>query len=186
MEKSIRLENENINYQIRSSSRARNMRLSIYADGRFIVTKPHRLSDRAIEHFIVQKSAWILSKIKKIGPIRPLISPAEDRKKYLQHKEEARRLVEERVGHFNKIYGFKFNRIAIRNQNTCWGSCSRRANLNFNYKILFLPEKLANYIIIHELCHLKELNHSRRFWNLLAMVMPDYLEIRRELKKFRS
>ncbi|MDD3711442.1 MAG: SprT family zinc-dependent metalloprotease [Patescibacteria group bacterium] len=186
MQKSIKLGDKNIEYQVKTSHRAKNMRLSIYADGRFIVTRPYRLGDSAIECFIKQKSTWILSKIKKIGPIGPLISPAEDRKKYLRYKEDARRLVEEKVNYFNKIYSFKFNRIAIRNQKTCWGSCSRRANLNFNYKIIFLPERLADYIIVHELCHLKELNHSRHFWDLLAQSIPDYLEIRRELKKTRN
>ncbi|MFA5730367.1 MAG: M48 family metallopeptidase [Candidatus Paceibacterota bacterium] len=59
----------------------------------------------------------------------------------------------------------------------------RKGNLNFNYKIALLPERLADYIIVHELCHLKEVNHSQKFWNLVAKMMPDYLEIRNELKK---
>ena len=89
----------------------------------------------------------------------------------------------ERVDHFNTTYKFKFNRINIKNQKTRWGSCSNKGNLNFNYKIVLLPERLADYIIVHELCHLKELNHSKKFWNLVAKAMPDYPQIRDELNK---
>lgn len=101
---------------------------------------------------------------------------------YLNHKENARAFISERLDYYSKIHGFRFNRVSIRNQRSRWGSCSIKGNLNFNYRILMLPQHLADYIIIHELCHLKELNHSPRFWNLVAQVMPDYLEIKKELR----
>ncbi len=101
---------------------------------------------------------------------------------YLKYKETARKLVEEKIEKWNVVYNFKYNRIAIRNQRTRWGSCSKKGNLNFNYKIALLPEKLAEYIIIHELCHLGEFNHSKRFWALVARVVPDYKECRKALK----
>jgi len=101
---------------------------------------------------------------------------------YLKHKEEASKLISERIDYYNNIYQFDFNRISIRNQRTRWGSCSSKKNLNFNYRLLFLPKRISDYIIVHELCHLKELNHSRRFWNLVAEVIPDYLDIRKELR----
>ena len=104
---------------------------------------------------------------------------------YLKHKEEARTLISERLGYYSEIYGFKFNRVSIRNQRTRWGSCSTKGNLNFNYRILMLPQHLADYIIIHELCHLKELNHSPRFWNLVAQTIPNYLEVKKELRFLR-
>ena len=104
---------------------------------------------------------------------------------YLKHKEEARSFIYRRLEYYGKTYGFEFNRVSIRNQRTRWGSCSRKGNLNFNYRILMLPQHLADYIIIHELCHLKELNHSSKFWNLVAQVMPNYLERRRELRSIR-
>lgn len=186
MQKSINLGAKKIDYQLKTSHFSKNVRLNIYSDGRFVVVKPRRVSEKLIEKFIIQKANWILEKIKNFGQFKPLVSLEENRGKYLQYKEEARRLIEQKVNHFNKIYNFKFNRITIRNQKTCWGSCSRKGNLNFNYKILFLPEHLANYIVIHELCHLKELNHSRRFWDLLSQSVPNYLEIRRELKKIKN
>ena len=83
---------------------------------------------------------------------------------------------------YNEIYQFSYNKIYIKNQKTRWGSCSGKKNLSFNYRILFLPKKLQDYIIVHELCHLKELNHSKRFWSLVARVFPDYQNIRNELR----
>lgn len=104
-------------------------------------------------------------------------------KHYLAHKEAARSVVLNRLEHFNQHYGFTWNRVAIRNQRRCWGSCTSLNNLNFSYKLLFLPECLADYVILHELCHLRELNHGPQFWALMAAVMPDYNERRRELRR---
>ncbi|PIR89389.1 MAG: hypothetical protein COU07_00620 [Candidatus Harrisonbacteria bacterium CG10_big_fil_rev_8_21_14_0_10_40_38] len=101
---------------------------------------------------------------------------------YKKYKEDARRLIHERVGYFNQIYDHSFNRIFIKNQKTCWGSCSEKRNLNFNYKLFFLPAILRDYVIVHELCHLEEFNHSPRFWGLVSRVFPDYRKLRRELK----
>ena len=102
---------------------------------------------------------------------------------YAKHKEVALKLAEERVRHFNALYGFAFNKIQIRNQKTRWGSCSKKGNLTFNYKIALLPQRLADYIVVHELCHLGQFNHSEKFWNLVARAIPDHLAIRKELKQ---
>ena len=104
------------------------------------------------------------------------------RSHYLKHRELARFLVHQRVKYFSQVYQVTPGRISIRNQKTRWGSCSKRGNLNFNYKLIFLPKKQQDYIIIHELCHLKEFNHSRKFWSLVEKIMPDYLEIKNELR----
>ena len=88
----------------------------------------------------------------------------------------------DRVETFKSRLRFSYKAIKIKNQKTRWGSCSRNKNLNFNYKLIFLPKKQQDYIIIHELCHLKEFNHSRKFWSLVEKIMPDYLEIKNELR----
>ena len=88
-----------------------------------------------------------------------------------------------RINYFNAFYGFKIKRIAIKNQSTRWGSCSSLGNLNFNYKIIYLRPELADYLIVHELCHLGELNHSKRFWALVSKTMPKYVNINKELKR---
>ncbi len=102
---------------------------------------------------------------------------------YKRHKEEARVLVHEKITQLNMHYGFPIRKVAIRNTKSRWGSCSKQGNLNFNYKILFLPPHIADYIIVHELCHLKEFNHSADFWNLVAKVTPNHKDIRAELRK---
>ena len=78
---------------------------------------------------------------------------------YLKYKETARALAKSRIEYYNTLYGFIFNRISIKNHKSRWGSCSKKGNLNFNYKIALLPEALADYVIVHELCHLGEFNH---------------------------
>ena len=93
---------------------------------------------------------------------------------YLTHKEVARELVLARLHFWNQYYGFRYNRVAIRNQKTCWGSCTSLKNLNFSYKLIFLPPHLQDYVVLHELCHLKELHHGQTFWDLMGQVMPDY------------
>lgn len=105
-----------------------------------------------------------------------------NKKHYAKNKIYARELIEGRLEYFNKQYGFGYNKIFIRNQKTRWGSCSSRKNLNFNYKLLFLPARLRDYVIVHEICHLKELNHSHKFWYLVERAFPDYKDIKKELR----
>jgi len=105
------------------------------------------------------------------------------KREYAKHKEAARVLVHERLAHFNQRYGFAYNTVAIRNQKTRWGSCSAKRNLNFNFRIVFLPPTLQDYLVVHELCHLQELNHSKAFWGLVVQAIPDYRMLRQELRK---
>ncbi len=107
----------------------------------------------------------------------------QPKKHYRENKEAARRIITERVAYLNQGYGFTIGKIAIRNQKTRWGSCSKRGNLNFNYRIATLSQELADYVIVHELCHLGEFNHSARFWDLVAKVVPNHRELRRQLRK---
>ena len=102
---------------------------------------------------------------------------------YLKHKEVARELVKRRLEYYNKIYQFSIGRVSIKNHKSRWGSCSKKGNLNFNYKIVLLPQALANYVIVHELCHLGEFSHSPKFWKLVALAIPNYKEIKSKFKK---
>ena len=101
------------------------------------------------------------------------------------HKRRAISLIVEKANKYTQIYKFKINRITVRNQKTRWGSCSKQGNLSFNYRITLLPESLAEYIIVHEICHLGEFNHSKKFWSLVEQTIPDYKEKRKALKKIR-
>ena len=105
-------------------------------------------------------------------------------KHYTEHKEAARALVRSRIEHFNAHYGFTYNRVAIRNQRRCWGSCTSLKNLNFSYRLLFLPPELSDYVIVHELFHLAELNHSKNFWSLVAETIPEYQLHRKALRVY--
>ena len=183
MNKSITLQKQKVSYVIRKSKRAKRMRLAIYGDGSVVVTLPHGAGESIIESFLKEKAGWLLNKLsfyKQFENTRLSVVSKDD---YLKHKEEAYTLTRERVEHFDILYKFSYNKISIKNQRTRWGSCSRKGNLNFNYKILFLPPALRDYVIFHELCHLKEFNHSKGFWDLVTRVIPNYSEIRTELRR---
>src|SRR3989344_7962300 len=125
-------------------------------------------------------------KFRIVWRCRRIVRRKGSQKEYLAHKELARRLIHDRLEYFNQFYGFKYNKVAIRNQKTRWGSCSKRGNLNFSYKLALLPSHLSNYIIVHELCHLKEFNHSKSFWLLVAQQFPDHQELKKQLKYLGS
>ncbi|HDH07765.1 MAG TPA: M48 family peptidase [Candidatus Moranbacteria bacterium] len=161
------------------------MRLSIYCDGNLVATRPQGLSENSVERFIIQKANWILSKLEHFKKFKGNFFFRNNKAEYLKHKEEARKFIGNRIEHFNNFYNFQFNRINIRNQKTRWGSCSKKGNLNFNYKVALLPARIADYIIVHELCHLKEFNHSKEFWDLVSRTAPDHRDIRKELRNSR-
>ncbi|MGE5681351.1 MAG: M48 family metallopeptidase, partial [Bacillota bacterium] len=98
-------------------------------------------------------------------------------------KIKANNYIPERVYYLAGKYGFHVNKVTIRDQKTRWGSCSRLGNLSFNFKLMVHSEDVIDYVIIHELCHLKELNHSSRFWYHVERILPNYKTLRRELKK---
>jgi predicted metal-dependent hydrolase len=102
---------------------------------------------------------------------------------YRKYKEQARMLVHARLEHFNAYYNFPYKKVFIKNTKSRWGSCSSAGNLNFSYKILFLKPAEQDYLIVHELCHLKEFNHSPRFWSLVAVQCPSYKTHHLTLKK---
>lgn len=180
MKKEIELGDKKISVTFRKSSRARMARLAVRCDGNVIATVPENISENIIEEFIKKKAAWIIAKVAyfKQHKILPTID-------YPQGKKQALQLIKDRIGYYNKIYNFSFNKISVKNQRTRWGSCSKKKNLNFNYKIISLPKEMSDYIIVHELCHLKELNHSQNFWNLVAETIPDHKSIRKGLKNKR-
>ena len=108
----------------------------------------------------------------------------KEKERYLKQKESARKIVYEKLGELNKIYDFRFNKISIRKQSTRWGSCSSKRNLSFNYKIVFLDPSVQEYLVAHELCHLKEMNHSKNFWALVTLTVPDFRLQKQKLKNF--
>jgi hypothetical protein len=181
--KKIKINGKDIEYTLKKVKGSKSVRLSIYADGRFVISAPKWYPMYVINRFIEEKSQWIFDKVKHIDfdLLEEKGKMEEDR--YRRSIKLARSVVHSRLEFFNQHYGFSYNRVAIKNQKTCWGSCSQKSNLNFNYNIINLSEEQRDYIIVHELCHLEELNHSHKFWKLVGQAIPDYRRIRNELKK---
>lgn len=163
--------------------RSRHLRLSFGADGRVLLTRPFWVSESSARAFLRSKEKWLAIQWQKWQARDDNYFRRGNREDYLQNKEKARLLVAERLAYFNKFYNFSFKRLSIRDQRSRWGSCSKSGGLNFNYRIVFLPTELADYLVVHELCHLGELNHSPAFWRLVAKTIPDYESRRRLLRK---
>lgn len=177
------LRNREVEYTVKKSARARRLRVAVYCDASVIVTAPIDLGEYKIERFLKEKAGWLLDKLDYFLRLGKTVRIGGGRREYKKYREQAREFVQAKIEKINKIYNFSFGKISIKNHKTRWGSCSKKKNLNFNYKIIFLPEKLAEYIVAHELCHLQEFNHSRRFWNLVSRAVPDYKDVTKQIKK---
>ena len=155
-------------------SRRKTLGLEITRDGRVVVRAPFGVSEEQIGKFVASKQGWLekhLADFARAEPLPPLTS------------EEIRALAEaaledipRRVEKFAPLAGVSVGRITIRNQVSRWGSCSAKGNLNFNYQLYYLPEELLDYVVVHELCHLKYMNHSKEFWKMVSNYMPDWKE----------
>lgn len=134
------------------------------------------------ESFIIKNKTWIFKISKNLEKQENKI-PLSD-KEWKDRKSEFLKIAKERVDFFNSSYGFKYKNIFIKDTKSRWGSCSSIGNLNFNYRIFMLDSKQRDYIIVHELCHLKEMNHGKNFWNLVEKKSPEYKKVRKSLKEY--
>ena len=166
-------------------SRRRTMELHIREDGALIVRAPRFVRDEAIHRFVREKSSWIekarqriLERAKLAQDLQPLL-PEEER----GHKERALALLTERCGFFSGMMGVTYTHIGISGARSRWGSCSPRGRLRFNWRLAMAPAHVLDYVVVHELAHLKELNHSRRFWAQVAAILPDFREAKTWLKE---
>ena len=169
-------------YTTRVSKRARRMRITVKQGGEVVVTVPRRVTRFFVERFVRRQAQWITKRVEqmKLAP-RSLLNTGSARE-FKEKKAEAKRLVISRIRELNRHYGFSFRRVTIRNQKSRWGSCSRLGNLSFNYRIVSLPPAVADYLIVHELCHLREMNHSKKFWALVSQTTPQYRALRKALR----
>jgi len=99
------------------------------------------------------------------------------------YRKKAEEVIRDRLDFFNEHYGFRFNRVTMRDQKSRWGSCSRLRNLNFNWRLIMAPIEIIDYVVVHELCHLKEMNHSPRYWALVAQTLPEHKKFRKWLRE---
>jgi len=143
--------------------------------------------------FCRQGAAWrVKMKDKKYQCIKPegqknrqsyAFPSVEDLKKDEMAEIKERFLA--KVEYYAGIMGVTYGRITVRNQKTRWGSCSSKGNLNFNYRLAYLPEELFDYVVVHELAHRIHMNHSESFWQTVARYYPDYLSCKKRLNKIR-
>lgn len=181
----VEIGGKNTVYSVRESARSKRMRLAIFRDGRLVVTIPkRRVSAQVIHQFVEKNIPWITAqflRIEKQGPTVTLRGTPEDFKK---NKKIAHDFVVRKVLEWNTRFNFTYRTISVRNTRGRWGSCTSRGVLNFNYKLIYIPERLADYVVVHELAHLQEHNHGKKFWALVASVIPDFKERQKEMKTF--
>ncbi len=184
--RSIDLGGSKIVYSLKTSGRARRLRVTVKPGGKMLVTKPVFLDEVAVDDFLRQKSGWITKHIKRAATMPLALSPRERKIEFAKHKSAAMARVRGIISRLNGQYGFAVKSVSIRDQRTRWGSCSSKGALNFNYRVALVPGHLADYVVAHELCHLREMNHSKRFWDLVAQTVPGHQQARKELRKFFS
>lgn len=173
-----------ITYEIIKSSR-KTIAVEVRQDGSVLVRAPRNCLQSRIDTFLKEKQAWVLAKVEEQKEkeadsmkIQPL-SEAEQR----LYRDKAREIFEQKVSYYAQMMGVSYGRIAIRDQKTRWGSCSGEGNLNFNWRLIFAPAGVLDYVVVHELAHRKEMNHSPRFWKVVEDTMPEYRKYQKWLKE---
>ena len=168
-------------------SRRRSIGLEVRPDGSVILRVPSRLSKRDALAFLQTKEAWLRKCLDQVEERESFAEAAglepltEDELSALT--KAARAYFTEKCAWLAPVVGVDYGRISIRHQKTRWGSCSAKGNLNFNCLLMLAPEDVRDYVVVHELCHRKEMNHSSAFWAEVARVVPDYREKERWLKE---
>ena len=166
--------------------RTRRRTLSVQIKGgKVIIRAPLRTTDTEIRQFLEKHRTWLEKHIlqaraaeqAKAGIRKLTEAEINDLKK------QAKKVLPERAAYWAPVIGVKYNRIAIRCQRTRWGSCSAKGNLNFNCLLMLTPPDVIDSIVVHELCHLKHMNHSKRFYAEVTKALPDYGERQQWLKE---
>lgn len=167
-------------------SRRKSLAIEITPELQVVVRAPARMPVREINAFVQEKDDWIRAHLQQMAEKKRLREQYREQalsKEELQElATQAMKLISQKVHYYAQIIGVTYGRITIRNQRTRWGSCSGKGNLNFNCLLLLMPEEVLDYVVVHELCHRKEMNHSARFWEEVEKILPDYRQRRKWLK----
>lgn len=167
---------ENMQYQVIRSAR-KTIALQILADGTLVVRCPKNTTQDRIRQFVADHADWV-RKHQANRPQVTKLTAAQLRALAERAKAELPPL----VALWARRIGVTYGQITIRNQRTRWGSCSGKGNLNFNCMLMLAPAEILEYVIVHELCHRKHMNHSPAFWALVERHLPDWSQRRRWLK----
>ena len=158
---------------IRSSRRT--LGLEIKPGGRVIVRAPLRCPDAEIQRFVNEHETWLIKHLKKMKEAEDnLPSDPLTNEEINALADEAMIVIPQRCAYYADLLGVTYGRITIRNQTTRWGSCTRDGNLNFNCLLMLAPPEVLDSVVVHELCHRLEMNHSKRFYDKIYSVFPDY------------
>lgn len=173
-----------MNYQIVYSNR-KTIAIVVTVNNEIIVKAPRHLSRKELNRYVEEKQSWIESMLQQnqINYDEFLglsIQPEE----IIQAKQQAKQIITKKVEVYARQLGVTYGSITIRSQKTRWGSCSSKGNLNFNWKICLAPEGVINYLVVHELAHRKEMNHSKNFYRVIATILPNYQESEQWLKQY--
>ncbi len=165
-----------IGYELIRSDR-KTLAIQVRPDGRVLVRAPRRMGERAIEAFLKAREDWILRTRDRLARRRETSEAAGKTLTEAELKalaQQAKADLPGRAAHYAPLVGVNYGRITIRNQKTRWGSCSTKGNLNFNCLLMLAPPQVRDSVVVHELCHLKEMNHSPRFYAEVRRVFPEY------------
>ena len=168
-----------IPYRLIRSAR-KTVSIQITPEGEVLLRIPNRYPLREAEKFLESKRPWLQKHLDQVRQRQALPKLTAEQVHALA--EKALCVIPDRVRQYAPLVGVTYGRITIRNQRTRWGSCSGKGNLNFNCLLMLCPPEILDYVVVHELCHRKELNHSDRFWSEVERVMPDYRSRRKWLK----
>lgn len=161
-------------------SHRKTVSVRVTPEGEVEIRAPWLYARYKIEAFLRQKEPWIEGQLRRRSAAARVQPLTEQEHQALA--EAAKKWFSERTAHFAPLVGVTYSRITIRTQHTRWGSCSAKGNLNFNCLLMLAPETVRDYVVVHELCHRKEMNHSPRFWQEVEQVMPDYRTHKKWLK----
>ena len=173
-----------INIEIIRSNR-KSIAIEIRSDATVLVRAPFMIEDAEIHRFVKEKENWIRTHLEKLEERRDESKNIEKLSSTEIQKlaDLALKVIPVKVKHYASLMNVQYGQITIRSQKTRWGSCSSIGNLNFNCLLMLLPDEVVNYVVVHELCHLIEMNHSKDFWSQVECIMPDYKKHKKWLKE---
>lgn len=160
---------------VRSSRKT--LAVQIRADGTVIARAPLRMPKDRILCFLSEKASWIRMQQGRMQERENMRQQARihlDAAQEKELRERAKSVLAQRTAYFARQIGVTYGRITVRDQKTRWGSCSQTGNLNFNFRLILAPLEVLDYVVVHELCHRRQMNHSTQFWQEVAQVLPDY------------
>ncbi|MBR3780623.1 MAG: M48 family metallopeptidase [Clostridia bacterium] len=141
-----------------------------------VIRVPLRMKEKEVEKFVESKRNWIEKHLHSVAEKQKLLQNTE---LYTEEEIEslvskAKEIIPQKVDFYADKIGVTYNKITIRCQRTRWGSCSSKGNLNFNCLLVLLPDEIIDSVVVHELCHRKQMNHSAKFYAEIEKVFPDY------------